>query len=122
MPKLANFAVSKDTLLKVGIAVAVALILYLVLRSATCSKREAYAMFAAPRRPARDDEYAENMYEASGRGAPVDDYAEEEYYPEADAATADPSDAATLAAQPDYYVMQSTLDDDEANAQFSPDA
>ena len=154
MPKLANFKVSKDTLLKVGIAAAVAVILYLVLRSVTCSKREGwygkrrrerYATFAAPRRSRRegyamfasprrgrpaDDEYAENMFEAMP--APVDDYAEEDYYAEAgddvvvegaeggqeEVATEEP----TPESRPDYYVMESTLDDEDANAQFAPDA
>ena len=136
-----NFAVSKDTLMKVGIAAAVALIVYLVLRARSCTQRERYAMFAAPRRRdgyapfirptrpiknrnrrrylrerfamyaspngPRDDEYAESLLES--QPAPADDLAEA---------------AASLRAEDHLgsHLMQSTLEDDEANAMFSPDA
>lgn len=116
--------------LKVGIAVAVAVIIYLIWRARRCKdtyamfappmhgQTEGYAMFAPPQ-PQQDDEYAENMFE--DRAA---DYAEEgdEEIPDmgmdmrADMPASLPGPHAN-----EFPIMQSTLDDDEANAMFEPE-
>ena len=144
---------NKDTLMKVGIAVAVALIIYIILRSVACSKREPYApvprgrrrgreryaMFVPPSGPGRwrregyatyvhpsgpgrwrREGYASYVHprpSGSGRRRPrlASDYSEEEYYPEVEANLAEPS----VTSMPP--LMESTLDDAQANAEFAPD-
>lgn len=127
---------NKDTLMKVGIAVAVALIIYIILRSVSCSKREPYApvprgrrrgreryaMFVPPSGPGRwrREGYATYTHprpSGSGRRRPrlASDYSEEEYYPEVEANLAEPS---VTSVPP---LMESTLDDAQANAEFAPD-
>lgn len=94
--------VDKDVLMKVGIAAAIVLIVYLVYRSRSC--KDTYAQFVA------DDQYSENMFEESpadlAEGEYGDDYAEEDY-------GGGPIENFTL--------MESTLDDDQANAVFEPE-
>lgn len=147
---------NRDTLMKVGIAVAVALIIYLILRSVTCSKREpyapvprgrrrgrerfasfvppsgpgrwrreGYAMFVPPSGPGRwrREGYAPYAVHprpsgSGGRRRPrlTNDYSEEEYYPEVEGNLAEPS--AVTSVPP---LMESTLDDAQANAEFAPD-
>lgn len=124
-----NLKFDRNMALKVGIVVAVVVIVYLIWRARTCKDTyamfaptmrgdsEGYAMFAPPQAPQQNDEYAENMFE--DRAA---DYAEEgdEQIPDmgmgADMPTSLPSPYAN-----DFPIMQSTLDDDEANAMFEPE-
>lgn len=84
---------NKDLLMKIAIAAAIALIIYLVYRSRSC--KDSYAEYVA------DDEYAENMFEEQAA-----DYAEADYY----------SDE-----EPPNMLMESTLDEDRANAMFEPE-
>lgn len=107
----------RNLALKVGIAVAVVVIIYLIWRARKC--KDTYAMFAPPPAsegyamfapPVRDDEYAENMFE--DRAA---DYAEE-----GDEQIPDTMDMPS-AMSSEFPIMQSTLDDDEANAMFEPE-
>ena len=110
----------RDTLMKIGVAAAVVLIIYLIYRSRSCKDT-----FAAYAQGPRDDEYAEKMF-AEGSA----DYAEEY----AKYAQAGDEDYAEEYAQYGNYetfeqprvetftnLMQSTLDDDEANAMFEPE-
>lgn len=92
---------NKDTMMKVGIVAAVALIIYLVYRSRT--RKDAFAEYATS---PQEDEYAENMYEAEPA-----DYAEE----------GDEDYGEEQGGVENYTLMQSTLDDDEANAMFEPE-
>ena len=95
---------NKDMLMKIGIAAAILLVLYLVFRSRNCKDSfDGYADYVP------EDEYSENMYEEQPA-----DYAEEadEYYTEEDDQ------------QPqieNFTLMESTLEDDEANAMFEPE-
>lgn len=135
----------KDTLLKVGIAASVALVVYLLFRSRGCS--EQYAGYVPALAP---DEYAENMYESAGDHADFahaeyvpDDYAveEDDEDPEADDEEDDAEDPEADDEEDDdaeytggrggrrrkmrildgQLLMESTLDDDEANAIFEPE-
>ncbi len=124
MPKL-----SRDTLMKVGIAVAVALILYLILRSVTCSKREQYAMFAPARGHMRRRREGYATFAAPRRGLrrregfeAAATQAAQEYYPEAEAEEATGAMLGVTSAPPTHLAMESTLDDAQANAEFAPDA
>lgn len=94
--------ISKDTMMKVGIVAAIALIIYLVYRSRSC--KDTYAEFV----PSPD--YAENMFREEAA-----DYAEEgdEYFGQ---------DQYNDFSHKEHYtsLMESTLDDDEANAVFEP--
>ncbi len=91
---------NKDTLMKVGIVAAVALIIYLVYRSRSC--KDNYSEYESM----PQDDYAENMYMEEPQ-----DYAEEgdEYVEEAEPQVEN------------YTLMESTLDDDQANAMFEPE-
>lgn len=138
-------ALDKDTLLKVGIAASVALVVYLLYRSRSCS--EQYAGYVPALAP---DEYAENMYENAGDHADFahaeyvpDDYAEEDADEEdEDGAEDEDWDEAEDDADDDeddgedtggrrgiqkmrildgQLLMESTLEDDEANAIFEPE-
>lgn len=97
----------RDTLMKIGIVAAVALIIYLVYRSRKC--KDSYTNFV----PQPQEDYAENMYmedaadyAEEGDG---DDYYEEEYQQHGQHG------------QENYTLMESTLDDDQANAMFEPE-
>lgn len=99
---------NKDMLMKIGIVAAIAIIVFLIYRSKGCKdsygdyEEEGYAEYVP------EDEYAENMYEddEADYGDVQDDYYEEEYdQPETE----------------NYTLMESTLDDEEANAAFEPD-
>lgn len=85
---------NKDLLMKIGIVAAIVLIIYLVYRSRSC--KDSYAEYVP-----NDDEYAENMYEDQPA-----DYAEADYYTEE---------------EPPNMLMESTLDEDQANAMFEPE-
>jgi hypothetical protein len=89
---------NKDLLMKVGIVAAIALIIYLVYRSRQC--KDTYAQWA----PSTTDDYAENMFEEEAA-----DYADEgdEYTDQGGVEN--------------YTLMESTLDDDQANAMFEPE-
>ena len=89
---------NKDVLMKVGIVAAILLVLYLIYRSRGC--KDSYSEFVA------DDEYAENMFQEDAA-----DYAEEEYYTDSEE---DPTTE-------NYTLMESTLEDDQANAMFAPE-
>lgn len=93
--------VNKDMLMKIGIVAAIAIIIYLVFRSRKC--KDGYSEWV----PTPQEDYAENMYEEepADYAEEGDDYAEDEY-PEY---------------QENYTLMESTLDDDQANAMFEPD-
>lgn len=111
--------VNKDILMKVGIAAAVVLIIYLVYRSrsAKCSRYAEYV----PDAPVRDDEYAENMFagqEADYAEEDDDDYAEED---DDDYAEDDYAEEDERGRMENFTLMQSTLDDDQANAMFEPE-
>lgn len=84
---------NKDLLMKIAIVAAIVLIIYLVYRSRSC--KDTYAEYVA------DDEYAENMFEEQ-----TADYAEADYYTED---------------EPANMLMESTLDEDQANAMFEPE-
>lgn len=90
---------NKDVLMKVGIVAAVLLILYLIYRSRGC--KDTYAEFVP------DDEYSENMFQEDAA-----DYAEEaaDYYSEEEDGPVE-----------NYTLMESTLEDDQANAMFEPE-
>lgn len=136
---MASFAVSKDTLMKVGIAAAVAIIVYLILRSRSCTaRREQYAMFAAPRRRDGYAPYIHRTRSKPGTGrrrrrregyamfaAPRDDEAVEmlESLPAPADDYAEVTASLKRANDPlGSHLMQPTLEDDEANAVFSPDS
>lgn len=93
---------NKDMLMKVGIVAAVVLIIYLVYRSRSCGK-DGYTGYAEY---VPDDEYSENMYEneAADYAEEGDDYSEDEM-PQIE----------------NYTLMESTLEDDQANAMFEPE-
>lgn len=100
---------NKDVLMKVGIVAAIALIVYLVYTSRGC--KDGYDEYYSEYVP--EDEYSENMYEQDAA-----DYAEEEEYyeePEEDSYEEEYPQAEN------YTLMESTLDDDEANAAFEPE-
>ena len=140
----------RDTLMKIGVAAAVVLIIYLIYRSRSCKDT-----FAAYAQGPRDDEYAEKMF-AEGSADYAEEYAKyaqagDEDYAEEYAQYAKPGDEDyaeeyaqyTQAGDEDYAeeyaqygnyetfeqprvetftnLMQSTLDDDEANAMFEPE-
>lgn len=98
---------NKDTLMKVGIAAAVVIIVYLLYRSQ--KNKDTYSEYV-PDAP-MDDEYAENMFasDAADYAEEEDDYAEEEEEPP------------MTGEVENFTLMQSTLDDDEANAMFEPE-
>ncbi len=87
---------NRDLLMKVGIVVAIAIIIYLLYRSRNCK-----------------DNYANYV-----PSVPEEDYAEEEAYEDesADYAEEDMDDEG----QENYTLMESTLDDESANAVFDP--
>jgi hypothetical protein len=89
----------KTMLMKVAIAAAVVLIVFLIFRSRSCKGKDGYAQFVAS--PV-DDEYGENMYraDAADYAHATDDFAEEPQ---------------------NYTLMESTLEDDRANAMFEPE-
>lgn len=91
---------NKDVLMKAGIVAAVALVLYLIYRSRSC--KDTYADYVA------DDDYAENMYEPQAADYAEEDYAEEAY-------------GDNTAGDPQSLLMESTMDDDQANAMFEPE-
>ena len=125
----------RDTLMKIGVAAAVVLIIYLIYRSRSCKDT-----FAAYAQGPRDDEYAEKMF-AEGSADYAEEYAKyaqagDEDYAEEYAQYAKPGDedyAEEYAQYGNYEtfeqprvetftnLMQSTLDDDEANAMFEPE-
>lgn len=115
---------NRSMLLKAGIVAAVVLIIYLIWRSSKCKDTyatftgpmpEPFASYSPPMPPVRDDEYAENMFEADAA-----DYAEEgdEQIEEmmGDGALPDYAEEAD-----NFPLLQSTIDDDEANTMFEPE-
>lgn len=102
---------NRDVLMKVGIAAAIVLIIYLLFRSRSCKDSFAdYADYGAQDGAqdgggVPDDEYAENMYEEQPADyAYGDDNADTDY---------------TDGESP--LLMESTLRDDQANAMFEPE-
>lgn len=126
-------ALTKDLLMKVGIGAAVVVVIYLIFRSRKC-RAEGYAGYVPALQP---DEYAENMYEAGEADYAhavyaSDDYAEEQEDAEDDAGddAGDDRDArddgdwvksAKWKRLEGQLLMESTLNDDEANAIFEPE-
>ena len=93
---------NKDLLMKIAIVAAIALIIYLVYRSRSC--KDTYAEYVPDdeyNEQMPDGEYAENMFEDQAA-----DYAEADYYTEE---------------EPPTMLMESTLNEDQANAMFEPE-
>ena len=97
---------NRDMLMKIGIVAAIAIILYLVYRSRKC--KDAYTEYV----PTPQDDYEENMYveDAAEYAEEGDDYYEEEDYAEEEYPQVE-----------NYTLMESTLDDDQANSMFDPE-
>lgn len=87
----------KNLWMKIGIVAAIALIIYLVFRSRKC--KDSYANWV----PSSDDQ-AENLFEND-----TADYAE------------DADEYVGQEGMENFTLMESTLDDDHANAVFDPE-
>ena len=94
---------NKDLLMKVGIVAAIALIIYLVYRSRQC--KDTFAQWAPS---GSEEDYAENMFEEEAADYAMDG---DEYYEENNGS----------GGTENYTLMESTLDDDQANAMFEPE-
>ncbi len=103
---------NRDVLMKIGIVVAITIIIYLLYKSHNC--KNTYAEFVG------EEDAAENMFaeDAADYAEETDDYAD--YAEEADS-----DEAAEYVPEDDegvenFTLMESAVDDSHANAMFEP--